>query len=814
MGNEPTSDNYAVDEDPRYRCPKDHPLEPFQPERIGHTCVKCKDSIHPLTDKAIGCRICNFDLCFSCFLTNQFGIDESLMSLLSQTNNQQSRPIVTNRHSKEVSYHDRSKGVFGCVHYARNCWIKHKCCDTWYVCRFCHDRINHHQIDRYSIQFVKCMRCGTEQKSSKYCIKCAMESDNSQEMKGNASTEEKYCFARYYCNICNLYDDAKDKEIFHCQRCRECVWGDMTDHACVDTSDATQLSPQKYNGDVVQELVNLHLGSREQCIKASSMVCDFNNINDVREMLQTMDERHERYYEQNDMNASPAPQPIVPASDHPSHELKYDDPQETQTPTIDSSKYSMITESAQFISLKQVMTRYENGTNMDDIDIQSTYNDFLYLENNYGNDDQFEFIYNQLGKCSNTNQCPIFVRNYRDRSRIPLRNANTINARTQILDKIHCFYKHSFDMGYRLTDAQRERVSRIVNAEIDENAPIYVNKQILKKYQLISGHSVPVSHSIPNKFNSYAHGQSFSYDKTPALKSILSAIGKRKPLVLYEADATYKSLKDEITNNTSQHLTMAQWDEEYKKCTTHRNSPKCKKKCPTITVDMMLSLQIYCNYDQLQYEFSKTYRDNINDHYNWYHLGKNLTTAIHRCGKPCGLGRMGFGAFNSNLTHRDQTGMYYHGIGEKLLFDERFDGQRRYIQVLAPLSTTTSFTVAMNVFTNQNSGLVVSLFTPLLSHHFSVWWVSKFSNEKEHLFIQEGFGFYIANITDPGLGHEYTCLLSALQHFDLTFAKCENEKLIYIMFDEESRTISDGMKSVIETIVESRLSNEPTILSD
>eukprot|EP01083_Nonionella_stella_P008008 23049_1 len=613
------------------RCSNDHLLEPFQPQRIGHICAECKVAIHPLADIAAGCRICNFDLCRSC-VTKQmtalpsvlFNLDrESLFDQFDREHllNQFDREHLLNiqYHSRNrpmlnpnVSYHNQSKGVFGCVHYARNCWIKPKCCDIWYVCRHCHDTGNHHQMDRYSIEFVKCMRCGTEQKSSKYCIKCKIKSSTNetereeskwetlkmqlkQKMKANGDVKEKYCFARYYCEICNLYDDAKDKEIFHCSECRVCKLGNVDLrrcnsckwHSCVATSKATMptqrstsntaITQQKYDEDVVQQLIDLQYGSREQCIEASSMVCDCTDINAVIDMLDTINEAHAQK-EYNDLSTLPASHRIVstsvkqlqsdPLESIPTEDSKEMAIDETEMLALDSSPYLMITESAQFKSLKNILERHEKNVNMEDIDIESTYNDFLYLVNNYSNDEQFEYIYNQLGECCDTNQCPIFARNYRDRT---LKNTHTVSARSQILDKIHCFYKHTFDMRYKLTAAQRKRVDC---DDTYEKASMFDTKRIVKAYRLTSGSSV--SNYIPNKFKSYVIGQSFFYDDSPELDRTLlmgirtynkssHVIGKGRPHVLYKADAKYQSLKDELTQNTSQHLIKAQWDAEYEK---------------------------------------------------------------------------------------------------------------------------------------------------------------------------------------------------------------------------------------------------------
>ena len=47
-------------------------------------------------------------------------------------------------------------------------------------------------------------------------------------------------------------------------------------------------SKKKYNEDVIKELVNLELGTRFECIKASSMVTNFNDINVVLEQLEKL----------------------------------------------------------------------------------------------------------------------------------------------------------------------------------------------------------------------------------------------------------------------------------------------------------------------------------------------------------------------------------------------------------------------------------------------------------------------------------------------------------------------------------------------
>jgi len=189
-----------------------------------------------------------------------------------------------------VSYHDEEHKVFGCPHYARNCFLKASCCDEWYVCRLCHDENNEehvmldvmdansdsahhshdhsaprkphkpHKMNRYSTQFAKCMRCGLEQLASKHCAGCVVEmseddGDDDTEQKGDAAdasnhsnsststdqcpkvddapeteTAQKYALGRYFCDICKFYDDDPKKEIFHCAECGLCRLGRAEDY--------------------------------------------------------------------------------------------------------------------------------------------------------------------------------------------------------------------------------------------------------------------------------------------------------------------------------------------------------------------------------------------------------------------------------------------------------------------------------------------------------------------------------------------------------------------------------------------------------
>ena len=46
------------------------------------------------------------------------------------------------------SFRDPGELVFGCEHYKRNCKLRAACCGKLFTCRFCHDNVSDHSMDR------------------------------------------------------------------------------------------------------------------------------------------------------------------------------------------------------------------------------------------------------------------------------------------------------------------------------------------------------------------------------------------------------------------------------------------------------------------------------------------------------------------------------------------------------------------------------------------------------------------------------------------------------------------------------------------
>ncbi|KAL6195842.1 hypothetical protein ACLB2K_031459 [Fragaria x ananassa] len=142
------------------------------------------------------------------------------------------------------SDHGSERKEFGhedlCSHYRRRCKIRAPCCTEVYDCRHCHDEakdsldgdpLDQHVISRHEVKKVNCSLCGTEQ--DQHCVSCGV------------------CMGKYFCAICNFYDDDVSKEIYHCDKCGICRTGGgenffhcekcgcyysmlMKDHRCVE----------------------------------------------------------------------------------------------------------------------------------------------------------------------------------------------------------------------------------------------------------------------------------------------------------------------------------------------------------------------------------------------------------------------------------------------------------------------------------------------------------------------------------------------------------------------------------------------------
>ncbi|KAF3339714.1 RING finger protein C2F3.16 [Carex littledalei] len=90
------------------------------------------------------------------------------------------------------SFRDAEKQVFGCEHYKRNCKLLATCCNKLFTCRFCHDKVSDHTMDRKATAEMMCMQCLRVQPVGPTC---------------KTPSCNEFSMAKYFCTICKFFDD-------------------------------------------------------------------------------------------------------------------------------------------------------------------------------------------------------------------------------------------------------------------------------------------------------------------------------------------------------------------------------------------------------------------------------------------------------------------------------------------------------------------------------------------------------------------------------------------------------------------------------
>lgn len=108
------------------------------------------------------------------------------------------------------SFQTPDKKSFGCKHYSLNCLFFANCCDKWFSCRFCHDEVSDHQVNRHETRHCICILCGTVQVASSKCCNAVC----------------GIVLAKYYCDKCKFWDNSPTKHLYHCDKCKVCRKGE------------------------------------------------------------------------------------------------------------------------------------------------------------------------------------------------------------------------------------------------------------------------------------------------------------------------------------------------------------------------------------------------------------------------------------------------------------------------------------------------------------------------------------------------------------------------------------------------------------
>eukprot|EP01083_Nonionella_stella_P276624 939977_1 len=426
--------------------------------------------------------------------------------------------------------------------------------------------------------------------------------------------------------------------------------------------------------------------------------------------------------------------------------------------------------------------------------------DSFHLINKHTGDDEFHFIYNALGgQCQDAVSCEKFSRNHRARDK--LKNNDQLHAlyhvgatakdtipTQQIIDKIHCHYRHCYDIGNRLpleiqTQIQEEIQTDQKYDDYDGGRLSYFVNSTFKRVNEVRGNKYQTFGDIrrlneSNKFmmspmddecyGLYSFGFRFVYFEAHHRIS-----WERFPWHIGYVPPKHGSLKQELISNEIFGITTEQFNNELTKAMLYFNRYNktdfgkkwTRQQCSSdgyfasraeFCVEHVLSAMIYCNYDTLQHAFSKTYRRVLKNeskedvwkrHRNYHYLARYLSEMVSH------------GGLKGEATKQ----VLYHGISNTLVLTDP-----RTTKIYTPLSSTPSVAVAAN-FSNHKNGIIIE-FEPqfyIKSNKInetvclSCATLSDFGNEKEVLFVQSGAEFQIKNII-ANTGVEYRQVLNAI----------------------------------------------------
>eukprot|EP01084_Bolivina_argentea_P194372 333495_1 len=219
-----------------------------------------------------------------------------------------------------------------------------------------------------------------------------------------------------------------------------------------------------------------------------------------------------------------------------------------------------------------LMSNKGNLSQLEKTDVLLVLNDFLYLLNYHNNTDDFEIIHNELNSCCNVFCCEQFQRNYRVRNYEEKSVGNIKDVvKQQIIDKIHCYYLHSLDIGYRLNSMEEKSMNDVKDDPFDFDADNIDSK--LLQFQSIVQEKNKDNPPQPNKtkFKSddnqiFSVGATFIYPNLKKRGFTWQPEEKQQYIEdlcytqVLEIKYKYVSLKEELLNNKICIISPYQWD--------------------------------------------------------------------------------------------------------------------------------------------------------------------------------------------------------------------------------------------------------------
>eukprot|EP01083_Nonionella_stella_P252437 869759_1 len=408
------------------------------------------------------------------------------------------------------------------------------------------------------------------------------------------------------------------------------------------------------------------------------------------------------------------------------------------------------------------------------------------------------------------------------------RSKNTKDiVRKQIIDTIHCHYFHTFDIGYRLRQDKINEIQKKFDSENEQKDGRDIVVTEMNKYicDLGSNDSDTRRKFVTagqeedhdqktndvdkgDHSNWYSFGYRFFYwdwyknndsavdpmlDKSLNSNWSFNAVptkpigneNKGYKLRDWYIHPLFGTLKEELINNKVCDISKTQWDIQYEKAVVNSNSDRCKllkvvvdildpsgyddnayglMKGSYVTIAHIMAMLMYCNYSNLQNQFSKTYRKVSPDetdeslkkrHSNYYHLGRLLRELVD--------------CYGTSLRDIRQGAVFYHGISMNCQF------KSIATSINGPFSTSLEYAVAVRFsqnegkngmilalkLDNEDNSWIISLYSDKIAY-FDCHWLSDYPNEREVFFIGGHGYFAMQTIIETLTARNYVTYMNAI----------------------------------------------------
>eukprot|EP01084_Bolivina_argentea_P193697 332288_1 len=383
--------------------------------------------------------------------------------------------------------------------------------------------------------------------------------------------------------------------------------------------------------------------------------------------------------------------------------------------------------------------------------IENLLDDYHHLICNH----KLEDTYNELKiRCDHIETCVCIKRTYRERSLCDGHsvysgvNINEINVE-QIMDSIHCYFEHSFDLNLMFTENEMDCINNYYQNDEEQKEIQYMNGDTLniqimqeiinnkkKKYNICITNDKFVTQIQNNSNLIHQFGRKYDY------------YNKRDACYV---SAKYKTLQNELVNGLMKKLQFNvlliraehMKNKQHSKLYTAEYNNYGIEYLSSVTIEHLLSLMVYCNYKHIRKLLCKTYitlKTNKHNklHAKYVNLSKHLFEIVQVFG-----------------THTKNDDVFYHCIDNPMIC---FASE---IYTSSPLSTTNKIEV---ILTNgiKSEGIIIELKHENIyfeMKHFPCQYLSDFSGENELLFNGNQHmihTFVYTKIIDRHSGRDYS----------------------------------------------------------